>query len=341
MRFQNNSFVRRGNVFRFFVALATGGGIVFGLLGCQLLQPQNQTSERSSVDRPQERLNSGGPGPAASAAIPVETSAALRQRLLVLPFLDANEKHPESLRMSAKNQFVKELVRTQQVVVVDSRDVNFNPEEFIKKSEYESSKLASKVNALGIPVAMEGKILSLRVRRSADEVGVFRQVKSVFEAQVRVRLISSRSGKDLFNTTRRVSVQESGIRVAENASVEELLRNDPELLERLVSDAFMDFFPQIRSTLEKLSWEGRIAAIQGQRFFLNVGKESGLKVGDLLRVSEDGEDIFDPQTGSFIGKASGRVKGTLEVVGYFGHDGSIGVVHSGSGFRENDKVEVY
>ena len=35
------------------------------------------------------------------------------------------------------------------------------------------------------------------------------------------------------------------------------------------------------------------------------------------------------------------MKGTLEVISFFGTDGSIAVIHSGSGFRENDKVELY
>jgi hypothetical protein len=72
-----------------------------------------------------------------------------------------------------------------------------------------------------------------------------------------------------------------------------------------------------------------------------VGKVSGLQVGDILKVSEDGEDVYDPQTGNYIGGVPGRLKGTLEVISYFGQDGSIAVIHSGSGFKENDKIELY
>jgi hypothetical protein len=58
-------------------------------------------------------------------------------------------------------------------------------------------------------------------------------------------------------------------------------------------------------------------------------------------VSEEGQEIFDPETGGFIGKAPGRMKGTIEIVSYFGKDGAIGIIHSGSGFEENDIVEIY
>jgi hypothetical protein len=88
-------------------------------------------------------------------------------------------------------------------------------------------------------------------------------------------------------------------------------------------------------------WEGRIASVQGERIFLNVGKISGLAAGDLLRVVDEGEEIYDTESGSFIGKSPGRLKGTLEVVSFFGQDGAIAVIHSGGGFRENDRVELY
>ena len=84
-----------------------------------------------------------------------------------------------------------------------------------------------------------------------------------------------------------------------------------------------------------------IQAQQKFRVAEYVGRISGLQVGDLLKVSENGDDIYDPDSGVHIGKSPGRLKGTLEVISYFGNDGSIAVIHSGAGFKENDKVEVY
>ena len=64
-------------------------------------------------------------------------------------------------------------------------------------------------------------------------------------------------------------------------------------------------------------------------------------VGDLIKVLEPGSEIFDPDSGTLIGESPGQVKGTLEVVSFFGSDGSIAVVHSGSGFKVNDRIEMY
>ena len=108
-----------------------------------------------------------------------------------------------------------------------------------------------------------------------------------------------------------------------------------------VRDAFMGLIRTIASSIEKLSWEGRVAMVSGERIFINAGRLSGLQVGDILKIAEDGEEVYDPETGRFIGHAPGRMKGTVELVSYFGKDGAIGVVHSGSGFKENDRVQLY
>jgi hypothetical protein len=194
---------------------------------------------------------------------------------------------------------------------------------------------------LGVTALLEGKIIDIKVHKKSDEVGVFRQMKTTFDCVVRVRIVSSRSGKELFNTTKTVTIEESNIRVAEGVDTDRLFKNNPEMVERLVEDSFLEFKDQIINTLDKLSWEGRVALVSGDRIFLNVGRISGLQVGDILKVSEDGEEVFDPQSGGFIGKGPGRLKGTLEVVSYFGQDGAIAVVHSGAGFKENDKIELY
>ncbi|MBC7372145.1 MAG: hypothetical protein H7326_11295, partial [Bdellovibrionaceae bacterium] len=183
--------------------------------------------------------------------------------------------------------------------------------------------------------------LDIRISRKADNVGVIRQMKSEFEAVVRVRVVQVRGGQEVFNTVKTVLLEEPTVRVAERVEKDKAIMNNPELVEAIVRDAFLDFVPQVIASLGRVSWEGRVAALSGDRIFLNVGRVSGIQVGDILKVMDEGDDVYDPESGGHIGKVPGRLKGTLEVVSYFGSDGSIAVIHSGSGFRENDRVELY
>lgn len=264
-----------------------------------------------------------------------------RKRLMVLPFLDDRGMRSQEFNDRARTEFIRELNQTGDVIVIDSKDLKSEWTSKMVGGEYNLSELAKAAHALGANAVLEAKLMSLKVQRQADPVGLFRQLKTKFEAVVRVRVSAARTGKELFNTVKTVTLEEANYRVAERVESDHFFANNPELVEKLVTEAFLDFAPQINAALDKMSWEGRIALVNGDRIFLNVGQISGLQIGDLLKVSEDGEEIYDPQSGGFIGKVAGRMKGTLEVVSYFGQDGAIAVVHSGAGFRENDKVELY
>ena len=267
--------------------------------------------------------------------------AAPRKRLMVLPFLDSNDTHPQSLRDNTRSLFISKLNQTGEFIVLGTNDLKFNPSEDMKSGDYTLNTIGPKAAELGISAVLEGRIMDVKVTRQADPVGLFRQVKTKFEVVVRLRIAIAKSGREIFNTTKTVTLEDAQQRVAESVTTDKLIASSPELVQRLVSDAFLDFEPQIVNALSRLSWEGRVALINGDRVFLNVGKISGVQIGDLLRVTEEGEEVFDPQTGVFIGKSPGRLKGTLEVISYFGQDGAIAILHSGAGFKENDRVEQY
>ena len=268
-------------------------------------------------------------------------SGGVRKRLIVLPFLDSSENRPEALRDKARSVFIHELNRSGEVVAVDSRDLKQESLRPAEKGEYDLKEVAKAAQALGANAVLEGKILDIRISRKADNVGVIRQMKSEFEAVVRVRVVQVRGAQEVFNTVKTVLLEEPSVRVAERVERDKAVNNNPELIEAIIRDAFLDFVPQVIASLGKVSWEGRIAALSGDRIFLNVGRVSGIRVGDILKVMDEGDDVYDPESGGHIGKVPGRLKGTLEVVSFFGSDGSISVIHSGSGFRENDRVELY
>ncbi|WII71096.1 hypothetical protein QJS83_11550 [Bdellovibrio sp. 22V] len=264
-----------------------------------------------------------------------------RKRLMVLPFLDASEKRPQDLRDRARAAFITDLNRTGEVIALDSRELNLDLSKMTQGGEYKLQEVAKAAQALGVNAVLEGKIIDIRIKRKADNVGVVRHLTTAFEVVAQVRVVTGRAGREVFNTVKTVTVEEQGVRVAERVETDKFLANNPEMIEVIVKDAFLDFTPQVLASLDKVTWEGRIAAINGDRIYLNVGRVSGLQVGDLLKVTEDGDDVYDPESGSHIGRVPGRLKGTLEVISYFGNDGAIAVIHSGSGFRENDRVELY
>lgn len=265
----------------------------------------------------------------------------LKKRLMILPFLDSLAERPQSLRDLARADVIKELNYQGKLIVIDSKDLAIDPSKYIKEGQYDIAEISKEAAQLGVNALMEGKIISIRINRTSDKVGIIRQMRSEFECVVRVRIISARNGKELMNTTKTVILNDSKYRVASRVDTDSLVGIDPQLIQNLVKDSFLDFTPKVMQSLSKMEWGGRIAQIKGDLVYLNVGHVSGVQKGDILKVSEEGEDVYDPDTGTYIGKVPGRMKGTLEVVNFFGSDGAIAIIHSGAGFKENDHVELY
>lgn len=267
---------------------------------------------------------------------------SLRNRIIVLPFLSEGTVDNPALIEESRRVVLQELLRSRQFVLVRSEDLPQDPRSFLTPSgDYDMEKLAQQAGALGVAAVMEGKILDVKVKRLGDPMGLVRQLKAQVDVTVRVRVHSATNGRELLNDVRSASVESVTTRVAQRSFSESDLREDPNLLREALRKAFIESVPAIYRSVEKISWEGRIAMVSGERVFINAGRLSGIQVGDILKITEEGDEVFDPETGIYIGKAPGRMKGTVEVVSYFGKDGAIAILHSGSGFRENDRVELY
>lgn len=267
--------------------------------------------------------------------------APLRKRVLVLPFIDGGQTQSDAASMVARETFLKLLRKTDEFVVVANSDFPKDVNAFLKGPEYDLEAMAKIASGMGISAIIEGRIVEVRARRVGDEVGLVRKVRARMNARVQIRMVNTRNGSVILNENREAETEESTTRLAERSNTDRDLEDDPVLIQSVVNRAFVATIPRIVNAVEKLSWEGRVALVKGERVYLNAGRLSGLQVGDILRISEEGEDVHDPETGNYIGRVPGRLKGTVEIVSYFGRDGAIAILHSGSGFRENDLVELY
>src|SRR5579864_134363 len=99
--------------------------------------------------------------------------------------------------------------------------------------------------------------------------------------------------------------------MGDESNSERDLQDDPALVRVGVRRAFKEAMGGLVKSVEKLSWEGRVAMVQGDKIYINSGRLTGIQIGDVLKITEEGTEVFDPQTGSFIGAAPGRMKGTI------------------------------
>lgn len=266
----------------------------------------------------------------------------LKKRVLILPFLDKNQAaRPQDAREQARTAFVDDLIRTTGVIVTPLDQLKVAPEKYLKNGEYDLKKMAQESQKQGFTSIIEGQIIDVKLKNAADQIGLVRNISTIYEVVVRMRIVNVRTENEVFNTIKTVTLEEDNKRVVERVASDQFFVRNPELLKVLIKDAFLDFTPQIQDALVDITWEGRIAAIRGEKIYLNVGKISGVQIGDILKVVEDGSELYDPEIGYHLGRIRGKTKGTLEIVSYFGQDGAVAVMHSGANFKESDRVETY
>ncbi len=304
-------------------------GLAFLISSCGLTQRKHSRSKSKYATKDKSFYARGANG-------------SLKKRLMVLPFLDEKLQRSAKVKNTARKVLVRQLLRTRNFVIIRNDEFPQDLANFLtEENEYDLKKIAKLASDLGIAAVVEGKVLEVKAKRMGDQVGVFREIKARVKTNVRIRMASTKNSQIILNDLRSAEVEATTTRVAEYSFTDRFLEEDPKLIKKSVIKAFKGTMGNIIRAIDKISWEGRVAMVSGDQIFINAGRLSGIQVGDILKVTEEGREVFDPDSGLFIGHAPGRMKGTLEVISYFGKDGAVSVVHSGSGFLENDRVEIY
>ena len=296
------------------------------LVACSIISPRNQ----EKLAQPEVR------------DVPFTARAeAPKKRVMVLPFIDGGNLRSQKTAQIARDAFIRSLRKTEEFVVVSNNDFPKDVTTYLKNGEYDLEAMGKLGSGLGLAAIIEGRIVEVKAKLIGDPIGLVRQVRARIDGTVGIRLVNTKNNSISLNEQKSASVEETTVRYLENPLGDRNLDEDPALIEAVITEAFKSTIPRIQQSVEKLSWEGRVALVKGDRIYLNAGRLSGIQIGDILKITEEGEDVYDPESGSLIGKVPGRLKGTVEVITYFGKDGAISIVHSGSGFRENDRVELY
>jgi hypothetical protein len=91
--------------------------------------------------------------------------------------------------------------------------------------------------------------------------------------------------------------------------------------------------------LMKIGWFGRVDFVKEGKVYLNLGQNSGLKVGDRLRVVEPGKEVVNPTTHSILGYTADNPQGEIKVTELLGNSGAVALPLTGGPFKANDKVK--
>ena len=265
----------------------------------------------------------------------------VKKKIALLTFFNESPFGQEDLAITATEELRNELSRSREYSI-DPEAQNYfgTSKEIYAGGGVKLAQFAKKAKLSGINLVVYGRITEARVRQKTDEIGFVRQTKSYAETNLEIRIFDILSNKEIFNETMDGNIDDSSLRFY-LADQEANLAQRRELLRYSIRVAARKFVPKLIALGEKLDWTGRVAKIIGTKIYVNAGRMSGINIGDILKVITEGEDVYDPETGALIGISKGEVKGTLEILDFFGPDGAVAILHSGGSVTEGDFVQLY
>lgn len=267
--------------------------------------------------------------------------SGVKKKIALLPFFNESPFESEDLEVNATEELRTELSRTGEFIVDPSSYKLFgNSKEIYAGGGMKLVQLTRQAKIAGINFVIFGRVIDARVREKTDEIGLVRQTKSYTESKVEVRVYDVNAGKEIYTETLQGYADDSTYRFFASDR-EDFLSYRRDLLRYAVRVGVRKSVPKVVELASKLDWVGRVAKIIGNRIYLNAGRDSGINIGDILKIITEGVEIYDPETGALIGMSKGDMKGTIEVVDYYGTDGSVAILHSGGQVLEGDFVQLY
>jgi hypothetical protein len=270
----------------------------------------------------------------------VQKFSSLKKRAVVLPFWN-DTPIKGRFEVQAKNALREMLLEQNRLNIVDERDISLRSQDFYLDAEkLNVAHLAENGRKWGVSLVVLGRISKIAFRKKDDDVGILRPSAAKAAATVELRLVDIAQAKEIALGQGAGLSESSSLNLfGEGEEDSETTRN--ELVTEAVRDAINKAMPALNKEIDRIQWRGKIAKINGAKIYVNAGRATGLQVGDILKVTSVGQDIFDPETGLFLGRTAGNLKGTLEVSEFFGEDGAIARVHSGANFLEGDVIQLY
>lgn len=265
----------------------------------------------------------------------------VRKKVALLPFYNESPFGKQDLAITATEEFRKELGRLRNFIIDPAAQAMFGTsKEIYAGGGMKLMQMTRKAKLSGVNLVIYGRITHARVRQKTDEIGMVRKTKSYAESVVELRVFDVHANKEIFSEKMDGNINDSNHRffLSERDATLDYRRN---LLRYSVRVAVRRFLPKVDKLGSKLDWTGRVAKIIGSKIYVNAGRKSGITVGDILKVMTEGSEVFDPESGALLGVSKGEVKGTLEVIDFFGPDGAVAVLHSGGSVTEGDFVQLY
>ena len=270
------------------------------------------------------------PRPPYSPSLPY-FDVGFKKKIAVLDFENKTTYQEEKIGDAVTKKLQDRLEATQRMVVID-RTVVINR---LDKQGPPVDKLTSPAvmkrayQTLGIQAFLAGTVTDVGLLGTKSSESSAEEV-SFATAKIEVQLTDASTGnllKTFIGRSPIFGTRETG----ENSR--------GKAVTKALDACLDDILDGILRHMDLLDWTTTIARIDGQNFYINAGRSSGLRIGDTLEVFEPGKEIIHPTTNISLGWTTGKSKGFIRVTELFGVDAAGGQPVQGQGFSIDDVVK--
>ncbi len=259
-----------------------------------------------------------------------------KKRIAVVDFVNKTAYGRGRLGSAATDILINGLVKSQQFIMIERDKLSqIMQEQGLGMSGVVDAHTAAKAGrVLGLNAIVTGSVSQFGVKTGGMDFGFYKKKEQVVETVVDIRVIDANSGQIL--------LAESGQGIAVTTTSEVLgmggrVGYDETLAGKALRSAIVKLIDNIVQSMQASEWSGRIAQLEGGTVYLNAGRQVGLELNDKLDVFRPGKEIIDPATGLSLGFTQSKI-GQVNVTGFFGKNGAIAEIVSGTGYQIKFKI---
>jgi curli biogenesis system outer membrane secretion channel CsgG len=252
----------------------------------------------------------------------------LKRRIGVVDFENKTTYGANRLGTSASDILITELAKSGKFIVVerDKMDKLLAEQKLGMTGAIDPNTAAKVGKILGLNAIVTGSISQFGEDTEGSEYLITQSKSQVVKCTVDIRVVDAETGQVLYaDSGSGLATKHTGgvLGLGTRAGYDETLEGDA------LRAAIVKFTNNIVEQVEKKPWSCRVADVDGQNIYLNAGSDSGIPIGMKMLVFRSGKEIRDPTSGLVIGNAETQI-GEMKVTRYFGDDGSVAVLTSGS-----------
>jgi len=218
-------------------------------------------------------------------------------------------------------KLIKEITqRSHQILIIDYQMVK----EFLEKrgvllTDLDRPKVLHLLNEVfGIHALVVGHLSGPYVFTTKGVKDQYTTSSAIIK--IEMRLIDTSSGK----TLKTLSANNPVVATKEKGSFSE-----EKAKEKAIDLTIADLSRFLSRELDGMDWFCRVAKVEGEDIYINAGKLTGIRVGDVM-------EVIRPE--AFRGQE--EVKGKIQISAIFGIDASVGKVIHGKKPDENDILKL-